>query len=73
MQPLSLQTKISGMAWVICGVIVIAAKVSLFAGPGSIYWEYVGSLMILFGIVRLLLGLVKGSKIRKPGFWSRIF
>jgi len=73
MQPLSLQTKISGMVWVVCGLIVIVAKVSLFPGSTSIYWEYVGGLMILFGLVRLLWGLVRGGKSRKPGFWSRIF
>ena len=71
MQPLSLQTKISGMAWVICGLIVVVAKVSLFSGSATIYWEYVGGLMILFGLVRLLLGLVRGGKSRKPGLWSR--
>jgi len=72
MQPLNLQTKISGIVWVICGMIVVVAKVSLFASSSSIYWEYVGGLMILFGLVRLLLGLVRDGKNRKPGFWSRI-
>jgi hypothetical protein len=61
------------MAWVICGLIVVVAKVSLFPGSASIYWEYVGGLMILFGVLRLLLGLVGGGESRKPGFWSRIF
>ncbi|TMI19211.1 hypothetical protein E6H33_00290 [Candidatus Bathyarchaeota archaeon] len=69
MQPLSLQTVISGMVWVICGLVVVAAKERLFAKSASIYWEYVGGLMILVGIVRLLWGLVKDSKNTKPGFW----
>ena len=72
MQPLSLQTTISGTVWVICGLIVVATKVSFFARSASIYWEYVGGLMILFGLVRLLLGLVRGGKSTKPGFWSRV-
>jgi hypothetical protein len=72
MQPLSLQTVISGMVWVICGLIVVATKVSVFARSASIYWEYVGGLMILVGVVRLLWGLVRGSKNTKPGFWSRV-
>jgi len=41
----------------------------LFAKSASIYWEYVGGLMILVGIIRLLWGLVKDSKNTKPGFW----
>jgi hypothetical protein len=72
MQPLSLQTTISGMVWVICGLLVVVAKVGFFARSASIYWEYVGGLMILFGVVRLLWGLVRGSKSAKPGFWSRV-
>jgi hypothetical protein len=72
MQPLSLQTVVSGMIWVICGLIVVATKVSLFAKTASIYWEYVGGLMILIGLARLLWGLVRGSKNTKPGFWSRL-
>jgi hypothetical protein len=72
MQPLSLQTIISGMVWVICGLVVLVTKVSLFAKSASVYWEYIGGLMILFGLVRLLWGMVKGSKNTKPGFWSRV-
>ena len=72
MQPLSLQTVVSGMIWVICGLIVVATKVSLFAKTASIYWEYVGGLMILIGLARLIWGLVRGSKNTKPGFWSRL-
>ena len=68
MQPLSLQTVISGMVWVICGLVVVATKVRFFAKSASIYWEYVGGPMILVGIVRLLWGLIKGSKNTKPGF-----
>jgi hypothetical protein len=72
MQPLSLQTIISGMVWVICGLVVLVTKVSLFAKSASVYWEYIGGLMILFGLVRLLWGMAKGSKNTKPGFWSRV-
>lgn len=72
MQQLSLQTVISGMVWVICGLVVVATKVSFFARSASVYWEYVGGLMILFGLVRLLWGLVRGNKNAKPGFWSRV-
>ena len=57
------------MVWVICGLVVVATKMSFFAKSASIYWEYVGGPMILVGIVRLLWGLVKGSKNTKPGFW----
>jgi len=53
----------------ICGLVVVATKMSFFAKSASIYWEYVGGLMILVGIVRLLWGLVKDSKNTKPGFW----
>ncbi len=73
MQPLSLQTMISGIVWVVCGLVVVVSKVSFFAKSASVYWEYVGGLMILFGVVRLLWGVVRGSKIAKPGFWSRFF
>ncbi len=69
---MSLQTVLSGMVWVICGLVVVATKVSFFAKSASIYWEYVGGLMILVGIVRLLWGLVKGGKNTKPGVWSRV-
>jgi hypothetical protein len=73
MQPLNLQTMISGIVWVVCGLVVVVTKVSFFAKSASVYWEYVGGLMILFGVVRLLWGLVRGSKVSKPGFWSRFF
>jgi hypothetical protein len=72
MQPLSMQTVISGMVWVISGL-VIATKLSFYVKSASIYWEYIGGLMILFGLVRLLWGLLKGTNVAKPGFWSRIF
>ncbi|OLD10836.1 MAG: hypothetical protein AUI93_06250 [Crenarchaeota archaeon 13_1_40CM_3_52_10] len=72
MQPLSLETVISGMVWVICGLVIVATKVSFFSRSASIYWEYVGGLMILFGLVRLLWGLVRGSKNTRPGFWLRV-
>ena len=74
MQPLSWQTTISGLVWVFCGIVVIAAvaaKIGFIARSSPVYWEYVGSAMILFGIVRLSLGLLRGSKRTKPGFWSR--
>ncbi len=72
MQPLSRQTTISGMAWVVCGLVIVVTKVSFFAGSASTYWEYVGGLMILFGLVRLLWEAVRGSEGAKPGFWSRV-
>ena len=74
MQPLSRQTTISSLVWVFCGLVVIgvvAAKVGFIARSAPIYWEYVGGLMILFGLVRLLWGLVRGNKGTKPRFWSR--
>lgn len=72
MQPLSLQTIISGMVLVVCGLVVLVTKVRLFAKSASVYWEYTGGLMILFGLVRLLWGMAKGNKNTKPGFWSRV-
>ena len=72
MQPLSRQTVISGMVWVISGLVVVATKVSIFPSSASVYWEYVGGLMILFGLARLLWGLFRGTKSAKPGFWSRV-
>ena len=63
---------ISAMVWIICGLVVVATKVSLFARSAPVYWEYVGGLMILFGLVRLLWGLARGGKDAKPGFWSRV-
>src|SRR2546422_675097 len=71
MQPLSLETVISGIVWVIFGLVIVATKVSFFSQSASIYWEYVGGLMILFGLVRLLWGLVRGSKNTKPGISPR--
>ncbi len=52
-------------------IALVAAKVSFLARSAPVYWEYVGGLMILFGLVRLLWGLARGSKRTKPGFWSR--
>jgi len=71
MRPLKLQTVMAGLVWIICGVVVVALKVGLFARSASGYWEYVGGFMILFGLVRLLIGFVRGNN-TKPGFWSRI-
>jgi hypothetical protein len=75
MQQLSRQTTISGLVWIFSGLVVIAVvatKVSFFARSAPVYWEYLGGLMIVFGLVRLLLGLVRGGKSAKPGFWSRV-
>jgi len=72
MQPLSQQTLIAGMVWIICGLVVVAIKVGFFTRSASVYWEYVGGLMILFGLVRLLWGLVRGSKSTKRGLLSRV-
>jgi len=74
LQPLSQQTRISGLVWVFCGFVVIAlvaTKVSFLARSAPVYWEYVGGVMIIFGLVRLLWGLVRGSRRTKPGFWSK--
>jgi len=74
MQPLSRQTTISGLAWIFCGLVVIAVvatKVSFLARSAPLYWEYMGGLMIVFGLFRLLLGFVRAGKSTKPGFWSR--
>jgi hypothetical protein len=74
MQPLSRQTIISGLVWVFCGLVVIAVvatRVSFLARSAPVYWEYVGGLMIVFGLARLLWGLVRGRESTKPGFWSR--
>ena len=75
MWPMSRQTTISGLVWVFCGSVVIAAvatKAGFVARSAPVYWEYVGGLMILFGLVRLLWGLVRGNKNTKPSFWSRV-
>ncbi|HEX9612196.1 MAG TPA: hypothetical protein VGA05_01120 [Candidatus Bathyarchaeia archaeon] len=74
MQPLSQQTRISGLVWVFCGFVVIAlvaTKVSFLARSTPVYWEYVGGVMIIFGLVRLLWGFVRGITRTKPGFWSK--
>ncbi len=74
MQPMSRRTTISGLVWVFCGLVVIAAvatKAGFVARSAPVYWEYVGGLMILFGLVRLLWGLARGNKNTKPSFWSR--
>jgi uncharacterized membrane protein len=72
MQPLKSQTLVSGIVWIVCGFIVVLARVTLLARSASVFWEYVGGLMILFGLVRLFWGLLRGGKNTKPGFWSRI-
>ncbi|TMI10827.1 hypothetical protein E6H35_10720 [Candidatus Bathyarchaeota archaeon] len=75
MQPLSRQTTISGLVWVFCGlavIAVVATKVSFLTRSAPAYWEYVGGLMIVFGLVRLLWGLVRGGKSTMPRFWSRV-
>lgn len=71
MQSLSLGGLISGLVWVACGFVLVLVKVSLFTSSASIYWEYVGGFMILFGVVRLLWAIARGSsKPTKPRFWS---
>src|SRR3989442_12015923 len=75
MQPLSRQTTISGLVWVFCGLAVmavVAIKVSFLTRSAPVYWEYVGGLMIVFGLVRLLWGLVRGGKNTKPPFLARV-
>jgi len=49
---------------------LLAAKVSIFARSASIYWEYLGGFMILFGIIRLFWGLTRSNKNSKRRFWS---
>jgi hypothetical protein len=56
----------------VCGLIVVVTKVGFFARSSSAYWEYLGGFMILFGLIRLMWGLIRGSKKTKPGFWSRV-
>jgi len=72
MQPLSLHVALSGLVWIVCGLIVVVTKVGFFARSSSAYWEYLGGFMILFGLIRLMCGLIRGSKKTKPGFWSRV-
>jgi hypothetical protein len=71
MQPLNFNATIPALVWIVSGLIVLAAKVGFFAKSASIFWEYVGGLMILFGLVRLFAGVFRASKNTKPGFWSR--
>ncbi len=73
MQTLSLNAIIPALVWIVSGLIVLVAKVGFFAKSASIFWEYVGGLMILFGLIRLFAGLLRGSKNTRPGFWSRFF
>ncbi|HEV2119537.1 MAG TPA: hypothetical protein VGS11_05470 [Candidatus Bathyarchaeia archaeon] len=72
MQPLSLKAALSGLVWIICGLVVMVTKVGFFANSSSAYWEYLGGFMILFGLIRLFLGLIRGTRKTKPGFWSRV-
>ncbi|TMI27973.1 hypothetical protein E6H19_06000 [Candidatus Bathyarchaeota archaeon] len=71
MQPLSFNATVPALVWIVSGLVVLVAKVGFFAKSASIFWEYVGGLMILFGLVRLFAGLFRGSKNTKPGVWSR--
>jgi len=70
MQSTRLYVSISGLVWIVCGLILLAAKVGIFARSASIYWEYLGGFMILFGIIRLFWGLTRSNKNSKRRFWS---
>ena len=70
MQPSRVYVSISGLVWIMCGLILLAAKVGFFSSSASIYWGYLGGFMILFGLVRLLWGLIRGGKNSKRRFWS---
>ncbi|OLD79089.1 hypothetical protein AUF62_00540 [archaeon 13_1_20CM_52_20] len=70
MQSTRLYVSISGLVWIVCGLILLAAKVGFFASSASIYWEYLGGFMILFGIIRLFWGLIRGNRNSKRRFWS---
>jgi hypothetical protein len=70
MQPERLHVSISGLVWIVCGLILLATKVGFFASSAPIYWEYLGGFMILFGLVRLLWGLIRGGRNTKRRFWS---
>ena len=70
MQSAHTYVSISGLVWIVCGLILLAAKVGFFPSSASIYWEYLGGFMILFGIVRLFWGLIRGGKSSKRRFWS---
>jgi hypothetical protein len=69
-EPTRPYVSVSGLVWIICGLILLAAKVGFFPNSASIYWEYLGGFMILFGLVRLLWGLVRGGSKGKPRIWS---
>jgi hypothetical protein len=71
-QPVRPHFSLAGLVWVVCGLILLAAKVGFYASSASAYWEYLGGFMILFGLVRLFWELVKGPRKTKPGFWYRI-
>jgi hypothetical protein len=70
MQSARLRVSISGLVWIGCGLILLAAKVGFFASSTLIYWEYLGGFMIMFGLVRLLWGLIRGGSNSKRRFWS---
>src|SRR5207249_965158 len=70
MQPSRVYVSISGLVWIVCGLILLAAKVGFFPSSASIYWEYLGGFIILFGLVRLLWGLIHGGRNSKRRFWS---
>jgi len=70
MQPTRLYLSMSGFVWIVCGLILLAAKVGFFASSASIYWEYLGGFIILFGLVRLLWELIVGGRSSKRRFWS---
>ena len=70
MQSTRSYVSISGLVWIVSRLILLAAKVGIFASSASIYWEYLGGFMILFGIIRLFWGLTRSNKNSKRRFWS---
>jgi len=70
MKPVSVRALVAGIVWVVSGVILVVVKVDVLPSTASVYWEYVGGFMILFGLVRLLYGILRGNRDTKPGLWS---
>jgi len=70
MQSSRVYVSISGLVWIVSGLILLAAKVGFFPSSASIYWGYLGGFMILFGIIRLLWGVIRGPRNPKRRFWS---
>ena len=71
-QPLRPRTSLAGLVWIVCGLILLVAKVGFYAATTSSYWLYLGGFMILFGLIRLFWAFVKGPRKTRPGFWASV-